>query len=368
MKKYKDRVVFTLIMIMTISLVLSPVVFAQEDNSTPRPVVEKTSSPVEEPEINQNPNPETTKEPVEASPTPGIQPTKDPSQASPEDPLNIGLLFFYQKRWADSVEFFEEAFTKDPLNAMALSFYLSASFKRNQLIQAVNKIEQKAIAGGSTPLLKAQVGIAYISRGLMDPNMLEEARTQLKEALRDNPELSIANTGMGMIYYRKRLTSRAKGYFIKALKSNPNDLMAMELLGNILMLDEKKPDMALEFFLKLNQLSPKYCDGFFMAGSAYQKMGKYDEAITAFKRCMELDPRGVMKGYYAPIRIGDIYLNEKEWDQAKKYYKIALKINPENPYAKTQLRRAEGHGKEWTGTKKDGIKEKLDLKDGYQSQ
>ncbi len=274
--------------------------------------------------------------------------------------FNQGLDFFYQKRWADSVEFFEAAVKKDPMDTMSLSFLLTANYKRNELIPSVNKIEQNAINGGNTPLLKAQLGIAYISRGLIDANMLEEARTQLKDALKDNPDLPIANTGMGMIYFQKRLTSRAKGYFIKALKSNDKDLMAMELLGNILMVDEKKPDAALEFFLRLTELAPKYSDGFFMAGSAYQKLGKNEEAIKYFSRSMELDPLGVTNGYYAPLRIGDIYLNEKEWDQAKKYYQAALKINPENPYAKTQLKKAENQGREWTGEKYDPLKKKIE--------
>jgi len=271
-----------------------------------------------------------------------------------------GLTLFYQKRWADCSEFFEEAFENDPLDTMSLSFYLSASYKRKDLVKTVNHIEQKAMAGGKTPVLKAQLGIAYLTRGLIDPDMLEEARMQLKEALKEDPELSIANAGMGMIYYYKRLTSRAKGYFIKALKANDKDLMALELLGNILMVDEKKPDAALEFFLKLIELAPNYSDGYFMAGSAYQRMGKNTEAIKYFQKCMEIDPKGVMKGYDSPLRIGDIYLNDKNYDEAKKFFKMALEINPENPYAKTQLKRAENRGKGWSGEKYNPIKKKIE--------
>lgn len=273
--------------------------------------------------------------------------------------FNQGLELYYQKRWGDSREFFLSALQQDPLDTMSLSFYLSASYKNNDLIQTVNKMEQAAIEGGNTPILKAHLGIAYMTRGFIEPDMLDEALSQLKETLRDNPDLSIANTGMGMLYYRKRLIPRAKGYFIKALKSNENDLMAIELLGNILMIDEKNPNAALEFFQKLIQLSPNYSDGYFMAGSACQRIGKKEEAIKYFQTCMEKDPLGVMKGYDAPLRLGDIYLNDQNYDEAIKYYKKALEINPENPYAKTQLKKAEARGKQWKGKKYNPLEDKI---------
>jgi len=320
----------TICVILMIFVSSSSILFAQEDN--------ENKDNVEDVE---------TVEPVKSS---------NEGRAS----FNKGLELYYQKRWADSREFFKEAFQKDPLDTMSFSFYMSASYKNNDLIKTVNQIEQAAIEGGNTPLLKAHLGIAYMSRGFIEPNMLDEALSQLKEALRENPDLSIANSGMGMLYFRKRLIPRAKGYFIKALKSNDKDLMAIELLGNILMIDEKKPDAALEFFQKLIELAPNYADGYFMAGSACQRAGKKEEAIKYFQVCMEKDPLGVMKGYDAPLRLGDIYLGDQNYDEAIKYYKRALKINPDNPYAKTQLKKAEARGKKWEGEKYDPMKDKIE--------
>jgi superkiller protein 3 len=272
-----------------------------------------------------------------------------------------GLSLYYQKKWTDSATKFNDASVKDPLNVMALSFYLAASYRANNMISAVNAVEQRALDNNTSPEIKALLGIAYFARGKLDPNMLDESLNQLKEALKENPDLSNANTGMGMLYFYKRLIPRSKGYFIKALKSNENDLMALELLGNILMIDEKKPDAALEFFNKLIKLSPNYADGYFMAGSAYQRMGKKEDAISNFQRCMELDPLGTMTGYDAPTRIGDIYLESKNFDEAIKFYKKALAINPENPYVQTQLKRAQNKGTDWQGEKVDPLKEKLKL-------
>lgn len=304
-----------------------------------------------EDEINQDPGKEDS--------TPAETPSPVVSSGQADETFKQGLKLYYQKRFDDAVDMFEEALNQDPLNTMALSFYLAASYKQNKLVQAVNNLEKKAMEGGNTPILKAHVGIGYFSRGKIDQGMIEEARNMLKDALKENPDLSIANTGMGMIYFQKRLIPRAKGYFIKALKANNRDMMAMELLGNILMIDEKKSDAALDFFLQLIQMCPEYSDGWFMAGSAYQRMDNITEAVKYFKNCMTVDPLGVMQGYNAPLRIGDIFLKEKDYKQAEEYYKQALVINPDNPYAKTQLEKAKGQGKEWKGEKVNPLKDKI---------
>ena len=184
------------------------------------------------------------------------------------------------------------ALDKDPLNAMALSFFLSARYRSNGLIKAVNELEKRCIEGGETPVLKSQLGIGYFTRGLLDPNMMEEARTHFKTALSKSPDLSIANTGMGMVYYQKRLIPRAKGYFIKALQSNPKDLMALERTGEILMVDDKNYEKALDFFKQIITIAPTYSDGYFYVASTYQKMGNKEKAIEYFEKTIELDPLG----------------------------------------------------------------------------
>lgn len=270
-----------------------------------------------------------------------------------------GLKLYYQKRFSESREFFYEAVSKDPNNTMAMSFYLDASYHCNDLIKTVNALERKSVEGGNTPILKAYVGLAYFTRGLIDRDMLEEARLQFVDALGKDSSLPIANCGMGMLYYQKRLMPRAKGYFLKALSGNPKDLMAMELLGEIIMNEEKDPATALEYFKTIIQAEPLYSDGYFYMGSALEKLGKREEAINFYQKCLEIDRNGILKGYDAPTRIGDIYLKDSNWAEAEKYYKVSLEINPDNAYARTQLEKARNRGKGWQGEKYDPLKDKL---------
>jgi tetratricopeptide (TPR) repeat protein len=282
---------------------------------------------------------------------------RESAAASFED----GLSLYYQKRFQDSREYFLNSLRQNPRDVMAISFYLAASHRAGKLVEAVNMLESDSIKLGDIPTTKAQVGIGYVSRGMLDQSMLQEAMTVLRDVLNKDPDLSVANTGMGMVYYYRRLMPRAKGFFMKALQSNPNDLMALELLGEILLTDEKNPRDALNFFLKIIELSPNYCDGYFFAGSAYERLGEKEKALEYFKKCMELDKLGVLKGYFAPMRMGDIYLEEQQWAKAEESYKAALLINPDNPHAKTMLKRAQSRGKEWEGEKLNPIDKKLNL-------
>jgi tetratricopeptide (TPR) repeat protein len=288
-----------------------------------------------------------------------ILPAYAQSKPAGSGAFELALSQYYQKNYQGARDTFLEAVKQNPQDVMSISFYLDSSYKINQLVDAVNKLEQNSISQGDSSISKAQVGIGYISRGFLDAQLLQEALNTLKESLSLNPDLAIANTGMGMVYFHKRLMPRAKGYFIKALKSNPNDLMAIELLGDILMVDEKNPQGALDFYNRLVQLAPTYSDGYFNCGSAYEKLGKKEEAINLFTKCMELDKYGVVKGYHAPIRIGDIYLNDRQYEKAEEYYKIALAMNPDNPLAKTLLKKAQAKGKDWEGTKVNPDKKSL---------
>ena len=60
---------------------------------------------------------------------------------------------------------------------------------------------------------------------------------------------------------------------------------------------------------------------------------KYDRALLLYKYYTDNFPNIVV----AWNDLGDIYLNQNNKDEARKCYKQALKIRPENPRAKKSL-------------------------------
>ena len=259
---------------------------------------------------------------------------------SPE--LEAGMAAFYTEDYDGAQSKFEDALKKNPQDSLAMAYLLHAAYKKKEINEVINSIEQKAVARGEDPTALAHLGMAYFLRGMIIPNQMEESVTEFKQALKDDPNLSIAYTGLGMVYFQKRMMPRAEGFFIKALRINPHDIMAMELLGNIVLVDKKKPEDARQLFERITAELPTYPDGFYYLGSSLFDLQRYDEAIPYLTRARDLDPRGLTKGFDAAALLGDALVKENRAAEAIQAYEQALKIRPDSQYVDTRLKQARG--------------------------
>lgn len=250
------------------------------------------------------------------------------------------LALFYDRHWVEAQDEFNKVLQEDATNAMAMFFLLDCAVKQDKLAAAINQFEDQSVAKPNDPLAQAQVGIAYYARGLTEVNFLDEALNQFKSALKIDPNLSLANTGMGLVYYQKRMKARCQAYFQRALQTNPNDLLALELLGESIQNDDKRPEEALVYFQQMAQVDPNYPDTYYRLGSALYDLKKYDDAIPNLQKNMQMDPWGITQGYYSPTLLGDIYFEQKNYQQAIAAYQKALQINPNNTNAIYKLDRA----------------------------
>ncbi|CAN0463123.1 unnamed protein product, partial [Phaeothamnion confervicola] len=214
---------------------------------------------------------------------------------------------FYKENWDDAIKSLSIVVKNDPQNSLALAYMLHAYYKKKDITTIINQMESQATAKGNDPIAQAQLGMAYFLKGIVIPQVLEEALTEFKNAIRDDSKDSIAYTGMGMVYFQKRMMPRAKGFFVKALRINPHDVMALDRLGNILLVDEKKPDEALQLYERIVVEMPNYPDGHYYAGSAMYDLKRYDDAIPHLIKARDLDPKGVVQGFDAATLLGDCY-------------------------------------------------------------
>lgn len=248
---------------------------------------------------------------------------------------------FYSGSWDDAISKFEAILTQDPNNTLALAYVLDAYYRKKDVDGIVSQIETEAAAAGETSESLSKLGMAYFLRGKILPNVLDESLTEFKSAAESDPENSMAYSGMGLVYFQKRMMPRAKGYFVRALRLNPHDVMAMDRLGNILLVDEKKPSEAKDIYARIVEELPAYPDGHYFMGSALYDMGKYDEAIPYLKRSAELDPNGYTQGFDALTLCGDIYLKTGKFEEAKQIYEAAKKVRPDSTYVDYKMKLAE---------------------------
>jgi superkiller protein 3 len=274
---------------------------------------------------------------------------------APNPEFENALSAYYKGQWQEASDLFGKILQRDPRDSMALDYWIYSYYKRNDLHTVLYEVEQKAVATDNKDAVAlAHLGFGYMARSMREPQFLDEAQKVFEKALEIDKNLSIAHTGLGLVYYERRMMPRAKGHFVAALRDNPNDLMALERLGDITMVDEKRPQQALEFFEQLQQRAPDYPDGYWYVGSAYYDMQQYEKTLSNLQKCEELDPNGYTQGYHAPMLMGKTYLKMKDYDDAKKSFQRALQLNPNNPEAKYYLEHAAQEGAPAPAPSNDG--------------
>ncbi len=248
-----------------------------------------------------------------------------------------GMKLFYQSKWDGAIEVLGEEIRNNPQETMAYNYLLDAHYRRGTLEKYSNELESSLQDKPDDSLLRTQLGLAYFARSKSEPAMLDEAMEELKKAATLDPQSSLAYSGLGMVYFDKRMMPKAKNHFSKALQLNPSDILALELLGNILLVDEKNPSDALALFQKIVEICPSYPDAYYYVGSADFDLGRDEDSIAALKKAMELDPNGMTQTYYAPILLGDLYFRKNMCPEAIQAYQAALKINDKNDYVRYKI-------------------------------
>jgi len=269
--------------------------------------------------------------------------------AAPEPELIEGMDFYYQKNWESAKYLFGQAAEKNPRDTLALSFYYSCHLWTDSMPLAVIETEDYYVQNPDDINALGKLAFAYYAMSQVDITMQVEAKSEFRDILTMEPDNSVAHTGMGMLYNDKRMTPRAKAEFISALQANPEDIMALELLGVIVMIDDADPAGSMGYFKKITDLVPNYPDGHFYMASAHYKLGEYEEALPYLIKTIELDPLGIGKGYFAPLFLGDVYMELDRYEEAVAAYEKALLLNETSLAAQTKLEKA----REAMGQKKD---------------
>ncbi|MDI7259174.1 MAG: tetratricopeptide repeat protein [Thermodesulfobacteriota bacterium] len=108
-----------------------------------------------------------------------------------------------------------------------------------------------------------------------------------------------------------------------ALKKAPNDVSAIDLLGN-LHFAKGEIKLALETYNKAVSIDPKYPHTYFDRGSVYLTLNDYHKALKDLWKAVELDPE------YAEFRmaLGAALFNINKLDEAKIHLIKAVQLDP----------------------------------------
>ena len=106
--------------------------------------------------------------------------------------------------------------------------------------------------------------------------------------------------------------------------------MRMHWNGKGIVLSEQgKYDEAIKAFDRAIELNPQYADAWYNKGLALDHQGKYDEVIKAYDRAIKINPQHIL----ALINKGNVMRLQGKYDEAVKLYDIAIEIDPQDASA-----------------------------------
>jgi tetratricopeptide (TPR) repeat protein len=222
---------------------------------------------------------------------------------------------------------------------------------------AASRSSQTAASSAKSASSAAGSGFSDIEK-LADQGKFDEAITALDELEKSDPSRRGLAHEYGAVYYRKADYIHAVDYLQKAIKENPSDDEAVQLLGLSLYL-AGKPGDAIPYLEKVQSWYPKAnVDAAYILGISYMQTKDYDHARAAFAKMFGVGTdsapaylftaRMLLRFDFGPIAeqyglkatqldpklplahelLGELYLYQSKIPEATKQLEAELAINP----------------------------------------
>jgi tetratricopeptide (TPR) repeat protein len=125
---------------------------------------------------------------------------------------------------------------------------------------------------------------------LHDEGKYVEAIQKYQEAIKIDPENSLAFYEMSYTLFTSGRGKEALPYLEKVLKLDPNSGGAYDMLGSIYD-DDNQVERAMDYYMKGIKADPEYQRLHFNVAITYYKLGKYAEAEASATNAIKLDPK-----------------------------------------------------------------------------
>jgi tetratricopeptide (TPR) repeat protein len=177
---------------------------------------------------------------------------------------------------------------------------------------------------------------------LMD-GKIDPAAVYFTKALKDNPDSVVANSGMANISLRKADFKNAMTFLDAALKQLPSDPFLLSDRGRAKAGLEDYKGAATDLSKSI-ELLPDYHWNYLDRGKIYLRDKKLDLAFDDFDKAVKLSPQYFLGYVY---RAG-IYDAKKEYDLALADYLKAVELKPDYYFPYSSIGKIQFMKKEWT--------------------
>jgi tetratricopeptide (TPR) repeat protein/peroxiredoxin len=245
--------------------------------------------------------------------------------------LNYGSVYFQRGYYDQAEASFRLALRDDPASSEALYGLGSVYLKQEKTAEARESFQRATRLPASYPDTPAN---SWNNLGLLATRegRTAEAIPYFQEALRLSPDNLIALDNLGNAYRQQKKWEEARKTLERALKVSPDDPEANYSLGMVFaQLDDS--ERAHEYLQKALKVRPGYPEALNNLGVLYLRTRRRNEAVASFEECIRVAP-GFDQSY---MNLARVYALEGTPDKARTVLLELLKQHPEHAQAKRLL-------------------------------
>ncbi len=172
-----------------------------------------------------------------------------------------------------------------------------------------------------------------------------DAIAYFHKEIKDNPDLVYLK--LGNYFFGHNQIEKSIKLYNKSININPNFAPAHHNLG-IVYYKEGKFDKAIEEFKKAIENDKSYAKAYDSLALLYFELDEFDNAIEYFQMLTRLEPDNpktnfdLAQSYVARFRRDEQKENLEDLKKALSYFKSAVELEPEFPYASNNIKIVEG--------------------------
>lgn len=202
-----------------------------------------------------------------------------------------------------------------------------ASKVRKDLGESLNKIHLQSVSlpEATTSSLDALKCLVKGSEAWANDGKLDEAEDLLLEAIRLDPEFALAHADLGSLYFWESNRVKGEEHFAQALNLSERltEKEKLWIQARIERFRGNQDEAILKYRIYLRKY-PNSSDAWFSLGYSYMMLQRYEEAIDAFNKSLEIYQDKNPNVY---INIASCYSLLQKYQQSINYYLKAFELN-----------------------------------------
>jgi superkiller protein 3 len=238
------------------------------------------------------------------------------------------------KQFDQAIQAFQKALAQNPKNAEAKDG-LSEAYTEKGIAAAGEKNDESAI-----PLFNEAIkaddknAVAYMHLGEIHEayERNDKAIENYEKALAIAPELTELYIPVGLLLIESGEIARAGAYLEKAEKANVSGAEIHYLRG-LYLYKQNKNEEALKAFNKTLELDPKSVLAHYYQAVIFDRLNQNQQSIAAYQKSVEIEPN-FTPGWHD---LGVAYYNSEQYDKAGAAYQKVVAIDNENAEAHANL-------------------------------